>query len=125
MSSVFLDANFLVDLLENRRPISLNDFEGHILFASPLSFHIAAYAFKYKIPNQKLGELINDLQIVSLNNQILEKALSGPTPDLEDNIQLHSAAASDCNVFLTSDAKLLRMKFFGKARIASTFDHPA
>lgn len=34
--------------------------------------------------------------------------------------QLHSAAEAECDYFLTSDKKLLAMKFFGKTRIVST-----
>lgn len=43
-----------------------------------------------------------------------------PTSDLEDNIQLHSAAEADCDYFLTSDKKLLAMIYFGKTKIVST-----
>ena len=59
-------------------------------------------------------------ETVKLNWNILEKALGGPTPDLEDNIQLHSCAEADCDYFLTNDKNILKMKFFGKARILSS-----
>lgn len=39
--------------------------------------------------------------------------------NLEDNIQLHSAAEAECDFFLTSDDKLLKIKFFGKTEIKS------
>ena len=47
-------------------------------------------------------------------------SLDGPTKDLEDNIQLHSAAKTEADFFLTNDKKLLKMKFFGKMRIVTT-----
>ena len=54
-----------------------------------------------------------------LTDKILDLALEGPVDDLEDNIQLHSASEAECDVFLTNDKKLLKMKFFGKMRIVS------
>lgn len=57
--------------------------------------------------------------IIDFNSDILNKAIIDPTSDLEDNIQLHSAAEADCDLFLTSDAKLLKLKFFGKTEITS------
>ena len=53
-----------------------------------------------------------------MNEKIVDAALTGPTVDFEDNVQLHSAAEEDCNLFLTSDKKILAMKFFGKVKIA-------
>lgn len=55
--------------------------------------------------------------IVDLSRSILDKALQGPTADLEDNIQLHSAAEADCDLFLTNDERLLKITFFGKTKI--------
>lgn len=45
--------------------------------------------------------------------------MEGPTKDLEDNIQLHSAAEAESDIFLTADKKLVDMKFFGKTQIIS------
>lgn len=56
-------------------------------------------------------------QFVDFSEKILERALNNPTTDLEDNIQLHSAADAECDLFLTSDKLILNLKFFGKTQI--------
>ena len=54
-----------------------------------------------------------------LTEYILDKALQGPTKDLEDNIQLHSAAEADCDFFITRDRQLLALGYFGKTKITN------
>ena len=69
-----------------------------------------------------MNSFINDFNLIGLDQDILSKALNGPTSDLEDNIQLHSGAEADCDIFLTKDKQLLNMKFFGKLQILSTLN---
>lgn len=88
-----------------------------LLFISPLSTHILFYARKLTVPDQEVSEMQAQLGIVPLTKEILDKALQGPTPDLEDNIQLHSAAEAECDIFLTEDKKLLNMKFLVRLRL--------
>jgi len=57
--------------------------------------------------------------IIDITSDILNKALSGPTTDLVENIQLHIAANRNCDYFLTSDEKILKMKFFGKTQLVN------
>lgn len=64
-----------------------------------------------------MNSFISDFNIIDLDKDILDKALESPTKDLEDNIQLHSAAEAECDYFLTEDKGLLKMKFFGKTKI--------
>lgn len=116
MAKLFIDANLLFDISE-RNPAQRNVLSGHSVYVSPLSYHILFYIYKYKVPNQAIIEHKNELQIVDLTEKILTNALRGPTPDLEDNIQLHSAAESECDCFLTNDKDLLKMTYFGKTRI--------
>ncbi len=120
MARVFLDANIVIDLVGNRKDLSLNDFGGNKLFISPLSIHILSYSYKYKIPNDNLSNSRKYFTITPFDAFISTQALTGPTNDFEDNVQLHSAAHAECDIFLTSDKKLLAMKFFGKTRIASS-----
>lgn len=121
MAKVFLDTNYFVDAV-HRKPEQqiLDHLVGHIPYVSTLSFHIYCYTYKIKIPNQKVLSQKQKFQLVDFSGNILEKALIGPTKDLEDNIQLHSAAEAECDLFLTSDIKLLDLKFFGKAQIVPT-----
>ena len=117
MAKVFLDTNKLIDIVENRGEISVDVFDKHNLFISSLSIHILLYITKHKVPYERLEEMLENFFIVDFDHSICYKSLEGPTDDFEDNVQLHSAANADCDVFLTNDKKLLSLKFFGKTRI--------
>ena len=118
MAKVFLDTNYFIGLA-NRSPETdteiLNQQQG---FISILSCHILFYVNKIKVPDKELNSFIGDFNLIDLGRDILEKALEGPTSDFEDNVQLHSAARAECDIFLTSDKKLLKLKFFGITQIA-------
>lgn len=120
MAKVFLDTNYFIDAI-HRRPEKeiLPSLENHIIYISTLSFHIYCYIFKIKIPDSRIIAQREKFQSVEFSESILDRSLNGPTSDFEDNVQLHSAVKAECDVFLTSDEKLLKMKFFGKTRIAS------
>ena len=120
MAKVFLDVNILIDIVETRKDVSLSVFDNHETYVSPLSIHILFYVGKKKVPFPRVSQMLLDINLVSFANTITEKALSGPTNDFEDNVQLHSAAEAECDFFLTSDKKLLDMKFFGKTKILSS-----
>ena len=121
VNKVFLDTNKIIDIFEPRgkgrlTPEMVNGMEIHI---SPLSIHVLCYIGKYKIPSEKLERIEDYYKIVDFDEQVLSLALNGPTNDLEDNIQLHSAAQSGCDIFLTDDEKLLKMAYFGKVKIVN------
>lgn len=118
MARVFLDTNLFIDAV-HRKPEKqlLNSLIGNVIYTSTLSFHIYCYTFKIKIPNKETLEQKKKFQTIDFSERLLEKSLLGPTTDLEDNIQLHSAAEAECDLFLTSDLHLLNLKFFGKVRI--------
>lgn len=121
MAKVFLDTNYFIDAIHRRPERQILDrLLGHIPYISTLSFHIYCYAYKIKIPNQKVISQKGKFQLVDFSNDILDKALNGPTKDLEDNIQLHSAAEAECDIFLTNDEKLLDLKFFGKMKLKNS-----
>lgn len=117
MAKVFLDTNVFIDVI-HRKPESMDKFKGHALSISPLSIHIYCYSFKKKVPVTKLQSQIRLFEIVDLNTKIVDISTEGPTSDMEDNIQLHSAVEADCDIFLTSDKKLLKMGYFGKVKIS-------
>ena len=56
MARVFLDANVVIDIIEERKEWPLEDFKEYKVFASPLSVHILIYLYKYKIPEIKLDK---------------------------------------------------------------------
>lgn len=120
MARIFLDTNSFIDITEQRDNLELEDFEGHKIFISPLSVHIYTYTYKIKAPIQKLSKFVEKMHMISFTGEVVLKSLTGPTNDFEDNVQLHSAADAECDYFLTSDEKLLGMKFFGKTKIVDT-----
>jgi predicted nucleic acid-binding protein len=116
MARIFLDTNVYIDVIKRSKE-RWSYLERESLFISPLSTHVLFYVAKLKVPNTALEELKEQFGTVALTKEILDKALQGPTSDLEDNIQLHSAVEADCDLFLTEDKELLNMKFFGKIQI--------
>ena len=119
MAKVYLDTNYLLDITE-RDKNKKEQLDGHKVFTSLLSYHILFYTYEYHVPKNEIIKHKEEFYVVDLSEKILDQALYGPTKDLEDNIQLHSAAEGQCDFFLTNDAKLLKMKFFGKCRIQSS-----
>ncbi len=119
MAKVFLDTNYFIGLVNRAPEVDTEILDEQKGFVSVLSCHILFYVNKINVPDVKINSFIKDFNLIDLSQDILDKALTGPTKDLEDNIQLHSAAEADCDVFLTSDAKLLKLKFFGKTEIKS------
>ena len=118
MANIFLDTNILIDLYE-RDPAKAKEYTGHKLYISPLSCHILCYTEKVKIPDAKLTQLLTNIGLVDLNSEVLSRSLSGPTNDIEDNLQLHSAVRANCEYFITRDKLLLKMAYFGKTKITS------
>lgn len=116
MARVFLDTNLYIDVIKRAKE-KWENLRANLLFISPLSTHILFYTSKLTVPDQEVNKLHDQFAIVPLTEVILGKALEGPAKDLEDNIQLHSAAEAECDFFLTSDEKLLKLKFFGKTEI--------
>lgn len=120
MAKIFLDTNYFIDTIHRRPEKQILDLlTGHIVYISILSFHIYCYTYKIKIPDKKVLLQKERFQLVDFSEKILERALNNPTIDLEDNVQLHSAAEAECDLFLTQDHQLLNLKFFGKVQILS------
>ncbi|MBA3723679.1 MAG: PIN domain-containing protein [Candidatus Levybacteria bacterium] len=118
MAKIFLDTNYFIDAIHRKPEIEILEFYvNNSIYISPLSIHIYCYVFKIKIPNDKLIVQKAKFQIVEFTEDIADRALQGPTNDYEDNVQLHSAADAECDLFLTEDKALLAMKFFGKVTI--------
>src|SRR3989344_6471888 len=108
MAKIFLDTNYFIDAI-HRKPEEeiLESLENNIIYTSTLSFHIYCYTYKIKIPDDRVIMQKEKFQMVDYSESILDKALEGPTKDLEDNIQLHSASEADCDLFLTEDKRLI------------------
>lgn len=122
MAKVFVDTNILIDLVEERKSAISGHLNGHDLFISPLSFHILLYVTKQKIPYAKLNNIVSNFLVVSFDSNIAYTSLEGPTTDFEDNVQLLSASYAECDIFLTNDEGLLKLKFFGKTEIKPSLE---
>lgn len=61
--------------------------------------------------------------IIPIDEKVTANSLKGPTADFEDNLQLHCAAISESDYFLTHDGNLLTLGFFGKLKIADYISH--
>lgn len=122
MARIFLDANYFIGLANRAPRVDTKTLDEHKGFISALSCHILFYVNKINVPDVKMNSYINDFNLIDLTQDILDKALEGPTSDLEDNIQLHSASQADCDIFLTRDKKILNLKFFGKVKIKDHLD---
>ena len=120
MAKVYLDANRFIDIVEKRKSQTIDFFQGHLIYVSPLAFHFYFYVHKRRVPHPEVNLYIAKMRLVNFTAYILKSALTGPTSDLEDNIQLHSAIDAECDVFLTSDKKPLKMSYFGKVAIKET-----
>ncbi len=120
MARIFLDTNIYIDVLKRSKE-KWQSLDSSLIFISPLSTHILYYTFKLQVPNREIDNLRQYFGVVPLTEEILNRSLEGPTTDLEDNIQLHSAVEADCDLFLTADKNLLKLKFFGKLKIQETF----
>lgn len=122
MDKVFLDTNYFIGFVNRTPETDVEVIHNYRTYISPLSCHILFYVNKIKVPDEKLSSFISEFNIVPFTEKILNKALTSPTADLEDNIQLHSAAEADCDLFLTNDKDLLKMTFFGKTRLTQAPD---
>ena len=119
MVKIFLDTNVFIDAI-HRHPEQevLSMLESSTIFISPLSVHIYCYIYKIKVLGSHLHSQMEKFELVDLNSNIYKKAISGPTNDFEDNVQLHSAVEVDCDIFLTHDKDLLKLGYFGKTKIS-------
>ena len=120
MARVFLDANYFIGLANRAPEVDTTILDKHQVFVSALSCHILFYVNKIKVPDKETNYFISDFNLIGMNLNILNKAGLGPTTDFEDNVQLHSAAYAECDIFLTSDKQLLSMRFFGKTKITNS-----
>lgn len=113
---VFLDTNVYVDILKRKNFVHKN-INSYSLYISPFSTLVLFYSYKISVPNKKLYSIRNKFSQVPITSDLMEKSLLGPTSDIEDNLQLHSAVLAECKYFLTRDEDLLSMKKFGKLKI--------
>ena len=77
MAKVFLDTNVFIDAI-HRQPEKqiLDSLLNHVIYISPLSFHIYCYIYKIKVPNKKVLSQKDKFQIVDFSQEIAEDLTS-------------------------------------------------
>jgi len=132
MSKIFLDTNVFIDLLTLRNKEGVGYREGLKLvnssniYLSVLSVHIAYYILKIK-PKSKISKDIKifckAINMISLSEDILSRAMVLGYKDFEDTLQYISAIDSGCELILTRDKKdfsNLKKVFPNKIKIVSS-----
>ncbi len=115
---VFLDANILISVLCNEYPsytynariLSLANNPAFEVYTSPLCLAIAFYFAEKKngtpLARKKIGILIEQLNITSVDGQTVKQAAGNKAvKDFEDGLQYYSAVQSKCKCIVTQDRK--------------------
>lgn len=115
--NVFVDANILIDVLDQRElffeassnVLSLGAEHKITLYASALSMATCIYILRKPLGYQGAVACINALKeyihISPLTQTEFDKALAEPSPDVEDMLQYYSAKSANCEVIITRNGK--------------------
>lgn len=118
MRYVFLDTNIIIDLIADRKPFSGSAIEifklaeGNKiqLFTSSHTIATTYYLLSKYVDQKKLRKvllrLLEIVQIVEIDQNILKQAITSPVKDVEDAIQMFSAASkSKIQVIVTRNLR--------------------
>ncbi len=138
MQNIFLDANICLDLLDSTRANAKDTIEWYLqnLDNKEYSFYFSGdfiTTFYYilserkKINKQKvvsaIDSLSKEIKPIFLTKQDYLNAIDDfnnkKFNDFEDLIILNSALNSNCNIFITNDNSLLKLKSFNKLTITT------
>jgi len=136
VQNIFLDANICLDLLDSTRGNAKDTIEWYLqnldnkeyLFYFSADFITTFYYIlseRKKIENQKvvsaIESLSKEIKPIFITKQDYLNAIddfnNNKFNDFEDLIILNSALNSNCNIFVTNDANLLKLKKFNKLDI--------
>lgn len=115
MKKIFLDTNFIIDLILREEYKSIcKDFlsdgflKGRSFFISFLSVANFAYIAR-KLPHEELYKYLKiiseSFNIISQNKEQLEKAIILGAPDFEDALQYQCAKQERCECIITRNKK--------------------
>lgn len=113
---VFLDANFLVAVLNKEYPLfsfasrilSLSGHKNYLMFTSPICLAIAFYFAEKKsgsaMAGKKIGLLVSHINITKTNEETVLKTISNKKIlDFEDGLEYYSALDSGCQTIITEN----------------------
>lgn len=116
MKKIFLDANIFIDIFSDREA---GGELGHslllaknppMLYMSALTVHIAYYVSKVRKSNRDYGKiksLLRVINLVSLDEKIVKRAMEVGFSDFEDTLQ-YLSAIQECDYLVTRDKKDFR-----------------
>lgn len=125
MEKVFIDTDIALDLLSEREPFYLHaavlfskaDRKEISLFVSSLTFANLNYLLSKQYPSGQARKILTKFKILvttlSVDEKIVELALSSDFKDFEDAIQYYTCIQNNLNTLLTRNTKDFR-----KAQIA-------
>ncbi|MEN9448110.1 MAG: hypothetical protein RJA25_1400 [Bacteroidota bacterium] len=105
MKRIFLDTNILVDLIADRKPYSkfaiqifeISESKKIKLYTSSHAFATTYYLLKKYVAEKQLRKILFDLldfvQIISVNQETIKKSLKSIHKDFEDAIQINAACS--------------------------------
>lgn len=117
MNRVFVNTNIILDLLSRREPFypaaaklfSEADRGKLRIYVSSLSFATIYYIVAKNTSPAKARQIIGQFKVLvhvlSVDDKIIELALSSPFSDFEDAIQYYAAIENNINILLTRNIK--------------------
>ena len=113
---IFLDANFLVSVLNKEYPLfthtsrilSLADRNRFNLYTTPVCLAIAFYFAEKKFRSikakNKVNILCDHINIAEVNKSCVSKTLQNPAiNDFEDGLEYYAALENKCSCIITED----------------------
>jgi len=113
---IFLDANFLVSVLNKEYPLftqtsrilSLADRKRFTLYTTPvclaIAFYFAEKKFRSLKAKSKVNILCDHINIAEVNKSCVSKTLKNPAiNDFEDGLEYYAALENKCNCIITED----------------------
>ena len=116
MTTLFLDTNIVIDLLEKREPFCYDAvqlftmaYKGQVcLLVSPMTYATASYLLS-KHGAEGVRNLLSNLrrltQVTTANERNVDDALASQFEDFEDALQYYSAQQAKAEVIITRNGK--------------------
>ena len=116
MTTLFLDTNIVIDLLEKREPFCYDAmrlftmaYDNQVnLLVSPMTYATASYLLS-KHDAEKVRNLLSNLrsltQVTTANERTVDDALASQFKDFEDALQYYSAQQTKAEAIITRNGR--------------------